>query len=64
MRRPIIASAIASRLLKTIDQINKELLEASGPSSIKLTDKTTIRAQTRKPQQCNKKFLKIFSFKV
>ena len=41
MRRPIIASAIASRLLKTIDQINKESLEASGPSSMKLTDKTT-----------------------
>ena len=41
MRRPIIASAIAWRLLKTIDQINKESLEASGPSSMKLTDKTT-----------------------
>ena len=54
MRRPIIASAIASRLLKTIDSINKESLEASGLSSMELTDKTTKRAQTRKPRQCDK----------
>ena len=53
-RRPITASATASPLLKTIDSINKESLETSGLSSMKLTDKTTKRSQTRKPRQCDK----------
>ena len=63
-RRPITASNIASPLLKTIDSINKDSLETSDLSSMKLTDKTTKRAQTRKPRQCDKKFLKTISFKV